>query len=197
MLTEYVLQKGDINIGILDLGATITFIGMPDRAGRRSNIVAGFADKERYWQNDYYLGSIIGRYANRIGKGQFPLDGKTIQLSVNSGGNHLHGGYHGFDHKIWAPHTRISSDQEEGLVLEYMSPDGEEGYPGNLRVRVGYILEKSGRFLIDYHAIADRSTPVSLTNHSYFNLSGFQEAVIDDHFLRVYATTYTEKNGYN
>ena len=196
-LCQYVLSNGKVRVGILNLGATITGIETPDRSGRMKNIVAGFADQEQYWQNEYYLGCVVGRCANRISQGRFRLDGAEIRLSVNNDGNHLHGGFEGLHRKIWKLHSRISSAAETGIVMEYMSPDEEEGYPGNLRIQVAYLLDEIGRFTIRYTAVTDKSTPVNLTNHSYFNLSGFERPTIDDHQLKVFAGSYTEKNELN
>ena len=196
-LCQYVLNNGKVRIGIINLGATITSIETPDRSGRTKNIVAGFADPEQYWQNEYYLGCVVGRCANRISQGRFLLDGTEIRLSVNNDGNHLHGGFEGLHRKMWRLHSRINSDAGVGIVLEYMSPDGEEGYPGDLKIQVVYLLDRIGRFTIRYTAVTDKSTPVNLTNHSYFNLSGFERPTIEDHQLRVFATTYTEKNELN
>lgn len=193
MLKEYTLSNGNIRIGILNLGATITSIKMPDREGRLKNIVAAFPRCEQYRENEYYLGCIVGRYANRISGGRFPLNGAIVQLSVNNQGNHLHGGVEGLHRKIWEVH----SHDAERIVLEYTSPDGEEGYPGNLHVRVEYGLDKTGRLSIVYTAATDRDTPVNLTNHSYFNLSGFDQPVIHDHLLQVFARCYTEKDERN
>ncbi|MBS1601336.1 MAG: galactose mutarotase [Bacteroidetes bacterium] len=194
---EYVLSRGSVRVGILDLGATLSFLEMPDRKGQVKNIVAGFPHRELYWQNDYYFGCIVGRYANRIGEGRLQLDGRVVQLSVNNDGNHLHGGFEGLHRKRWRPQSLIERDDASGIVLEYMSPDGEEGYPGNLRIQVSYVLDGAGRLYMDYIAVSDAATPVSLTNHSYFNLSGFENPVIDDHLLRIFASRYTEKNGAN
>lgn len=194
---EYVLSRGSVRVGILDLGATVSFLEMPDRTGRLKNIVAGFRHPERYWRNEYYFGCVVGRYANRIGAGRLRLDGHTVQLSVNNDGNHLHGGFEGLHRKLWRLQSRIESDDASGVVLEYMSPDGEEGYPGNLRIQVSYLLDGAGRLCVDYTAVSDAATPVNLTNHSYFNLSGFENPVVDDHLLRVFSGRYTEKNGAN
>ena len=196
-LCQYVLSNGKVRVGILNLGATITGIETADRSGRMKNIVAGFADQEQYWQNEYYLGCVVGRCANRISQGRFRLDGTEIRLSVNNDGNHLHGGFEGLHRKVWKLHSRINSAAEAGIVLEYMSPDGEEGYPGNLRIQVTYLLDKTGRFSISYTAVTDKSTPVNLTNHSYFNLSGFERPTIGDQQLQVFASGYTEKNELN
>jgi len=170
---------------------------MPDRVGRVKNIVAGFRHPDQYWQNEYYFGCIVGRYANRIGEGRLRLDGRVVQLSVNNDGNHLHGGFEGLHRKLWRLQSRIERDDASGIVLEYMSPDGEEGYPGNLRIQVSYLLDGAGRLWVDYSAVSDAATPINLTNHSYFNLSGFENPVVDDHLLRIFASRYTEKNGAN
>ncbi len=197
MLMRYVLDNGGIRVVIINLGATIVSIDVPDRAGLAGNIVAGFADEDRYRQNQHYLGCIVGRYANRIGGGRFLLDGNPVQLSVNDGTNHLHGGVEGFHRQVWDLHSRIDNGKEVGIVLEYLSRDGEEGYPGNCRVRVTYILDDAGRLSIAYEAVTDKKTPVNLSNHSYFNLTAFETPVIDDHLLRVNAARFTEKNGCN
>ena len=194
---QYILSQGQVRVGILNLGATITFVEMPDRWGRVKNIVAGFADPDEYVRNEYYFGCIVGRYANRIGGGRFPLDGRIVQLSVNNGGNHLHGGFEGLHRKRWKLHSRIEQGDTTGVVLECTSPAGEDGYPGNCLIQVTYLLDTAARLSIHYSAKTDAATPVNLTNHSYFNLSGFDNPVIDDHLLRVHASRYTEKNGSN
>jgi aldose 1-epimerase len=196
-LYRYAFGNGQIGVTVISLGATITAIQMPDRRGNPGNIVAAYASEDGYRQNPLYLGAVIGRYANRIGGGRFELDGRRVQLSVNDGANHLHGGLNGFHRQVWGLHTRICTDDAVGVVLEYTSHDGEEGYPGNLNVQVTYLLDAGGSFSIEYRAVTDKKTPVNLTNHSYFNLSAFEVPVIDDHFLTVHATRYTEKNGSN
>ncbi|HLZ88343.1 MAG TPA: aldose epimerase family protein [Puia sp.] len=196
-LSQFMLCKGSIRVGIINLGAAITLLEAPDRSGRVKNIVAGFSTPDEYWNNDHYFGCLVGRYANRIGGGLFQLDGRPVQLSVNNDGNHLHGGWEGFHKQLWRLRTRIEKEQESGIVLEYTSPDGQEGYPGNCRVQVTYLLDIAGRLSIDYQATTDAATPVNLTNHSYFNLSGFDNPVVDDHLLQVFAGRYTEKNTRN
>jgi aldose 1-epimerase len=197
MLMEYQLNNAGVSVTILDLGATIASIATPDRKGRMKNIVAGFPSPAQYWQNEYYLGSLVGRYANRIDGGRFGMNGHTVQLSVNNQGNHLHGGFEGLHRKIWNLHSWIDTEDTSGIVLDYLSPDGEEGYPGNLRIQVKYLLDTAGRFTIDYTAVTDKPTPVNLTNHSYFNLSAFDMPTIRDHRLQVFAGAYTEKNDLN
>lgn len=196
-IEQFVLSNGGIRVGILDLGATISFLEIPDRQGRLANVVAGFPGPEQYWQNDYYFGCVVGRYANRIGGGCFLLDGHPVQLSVNNAGNHLHGGFEGFHRRFWTMKSSDDFHGETGIVLEYRSPDEEEGYPGNLRATVSYWLDSQGCFRIDYEAVCDQPTPVNLTNHTYFNLSGFTQPTILDHQLKVFAGTYTEKNAQN
>lgn len=186
------LENEQISVNITSLGATITSILTPDRNGVKKNVVAGFSDLQQYGNNEAYFGCVVGRYANRIGGGRFLSGGETVQLSLNDGINHLHGGFDGFHKKVW---TIISVDDQE-VILEYLSKDGEEGYPGNLRVRVMYVLD-GGQLRIQYTAVTDKSTPVNLTNHSYFNLSGFEDPLITDHLLQINAYYYTGKNGHN
>jgi aldose 1-epimerase len=196
-LYEYKLGNGAIRLSIINSGATITSLQTPDRYGRLKNIVAGFAGFDDYWRNEYYLGCVVGRYANRIGGGRFMLDGHPVQLSINNDGNHLHGGFKGLSHKIWRFHSNINTADEAGIVLEHVSPDGDEGYPGTLRLELTYLLDKKDRLSVIYKARTDKPTPVSLTNHSYFNLSGFEDPVVGDHLLLVHADRYTEKNDRN
>jgi aldose 1-epimerase len=157
---------------------------VPDRSGRRANVVLGFETPEEYAANPRYLGAIVGRYANRIAKAQFTLDGRTYRLAANNGANHLHGGVTGFDKRVWRAAGGAAS-----LELRYSSPDGEEGYPGNLDVRVTYTLTDRSELVVDYFATTDKPTPVSLTQHSYFNLAG--EGDVRDHLLQIDADAIT------
>jgi aldose 1-epimerase len=169
----------------------------PDRNGVVQNIVAGFEEPAAYASNPWYFGCIVGRYANRIATGRFTLDGSPVQLSVNNDGNHLHGGFEGFDKKVWNLVSIIREDDYVGAEFEHHSKDGEEGYPGNLTVKVRYLLNQDNQLSMECIAIADKRTPVSFTNHSYFNLTGFEQPSIGDHLLYVNALQYTEKNGRN
>lgn len=187
--SQITLKNDKITIHITNLGATVTSIETADRNGVMKNVVAGFSDLSKYEQNKDYYGCVVGRYANRIRGGSFSYGGENIQLSVNDGLNHLHGGFEGFHKKVWT--IIAASDQE--VILEYLSKDGEEGYPGNLRVRVTYGLTGE-QLRIQYTAVTDKSTPVNLTNHSYFNLSGFEHPVITDHLLHINARYYTGKD---
>ncbi|MES1159159.1 MAG: aldose epimerase family protein, partial [Bacteroidota bacterium] len=191
------LRNGDTVVRITNLGCIITSIHTPDRHGVRKNIVAGFEEPANYKQNPYYFGCVVGRTINRIGGGKFPLNGGTVQLSQNDGSNHLHGGVEGFDKKVWDIAGVIHSKGEVGVVFSYTSPDGEEGYPGNLEVQVKYVLTPENRLWMEYKAVTDKRTPVNLSNHSYFNLTGFDNPLVTDHWLTVHASTYTEKNEFN
>ena len=182
------LENEQMTVHVTNLGGTITSILTPDRHGVMKNVVAGFTDLQQYEENTAYFGCVVGRYANRIAGGRF----SDVQLSLNDGVNHLHGGFDGFHKKVWD----VVSVYKERVILEYLSKDGEEGYPGNLRVRVEYSLDR-GKLIIQYSAVTDAATPVNLTNHSYFNLSGFEQPLILDHILQINASRYTSKNGYN
>lgn len=144
---------------------------------------------EGYEAQDAYVGAVIGRFANRIGAGRFTLNGKTYDLYINNGPNHLHGGKEGFDKKIWR-----AEEQEDGLHLFYISPDGEENYPGTLEVEVCYYLDEEDALHISYLAKADQDTVVNLTNHAYFNLSGHGAGNLDDQKVRIYADHFTEND---
>ncbi|MGN6342648.1 MAG: aldose epimerase family protein [Ginsengibacter sp.] len=191
---KYTLQNESIKVDITNLGCSIMAIYTKGSGQREKNIVAGFKDIKDYENNPYYFGCVIGRYANRITNGKFTLDSKNIQLSVNDGINHLHGGFEGFNKKVWKLSNTESDEDKIRVEFEYLSRDGEEGYHGNLMVKVKYILNSKNQLCIEYNAGTDKATPVSLTNHSYFNLSGFESPNIYEHLLYVNAENYTEKN---
>ena len=149
----------------------------------------GFDSLGSYLQKPPYFGALIGRYGNRIGNAKFSLDGKTYQLAANNGKNHLHGGIKGFDKVVWDATT--FSDSMPSLVLTYVSKDGEEGYPGNLKVTVQYTLTDDDALKIEYTGETDKATPVNLTNHSYFNLTGDVSNTILNHSLMIDADNYT------
>lgn len=182
-------EKGII-VKITNYGGIVTEIHTPDRDGKPGNIVLGYDNLDQYLAGHPYFGALVGRYGNRISKGQFTLDGETYQLAVNNGNNSLHGGIKGFDKVIWEPRV-ISCEERAALELTYLSPDGEEGYPGNLKVVVTYELLMDQLSVI-YEAETDRSTPLNLTNHSYFNLAGFGNIL--DHILYINASRYTPVN---
>lgn len=189
----YTLTNGHITINLSNYGGIIQSFDVNNETGDTDNIVAGYATLEEYLTDDYYLGALIGRYANRIANGKFSIDGKEYNLPINNGANSLHGGKEGFNKKIWSVLEEIKTPQEIGLILQYSSKDGEEGYPGDLLVEVTYKLDINNRFTIHYMAYTDKATPVSLTNHSYFNLNGFKTDVTN-HELKIYADKYTVKD---
>jgi aldose 1-epimerase len=191
------LGNGNITVGLTNIGCSIMSIHTPDRHGELANIVAGFNDPLAYTRNPFYFGSIIGRYVNRIGGASFKLDGRTIRLSDNDNGNHLHGGLEGFNKKIWRIRNSYYNEHEAGVLFDYTSRDGEEGYPGNLYTQVKYTLNAAGELQLTYHAVTDKPTPVNLSNHSYFNLSGFEVPHIDDHVMTIRAAAFTEKQQQN
>ena len=156
---------------IMTYGAILTELHVPDKDGKEGDVVLGFDNLAQYVKGHPYFGSTVGRVANRIAKGKFTLDGKEYTLAVNNGPNHLHGGLRGFDKVIWKAQIVRSADGPS-VRFSYHSPDGEEGYPGNLDVTVTYTLTNKNGLRIDYAATTDKATPVNLTNHSYFNLAG-------------------------
>ncbi|HEY1164308.1 MAG TPA: galactose mutarotase, partial [Chitinophaga sp.] len=165
------LKNGTVTVHITNLGCTVMSVYTPDRHGVVKNIAAGFEEPAAYEHNPWYFGCVVGRYANRIAAGRFTLDGRPVQLSVNNDGNHLHGGFEGFHKKVWELSALIREDIHTGVEFEYTSKAGEEGYPGNLRVRVKYLLNQDNQLIMECSAVSDKRTPVSFTNHSYFNLS--------------------------
>lgn len=175
---------------ITDYGGIVTELHVPDRNGRLGDVVLGFKDIDGYLAGHPYFGAITGRYANRIAKGKFGLDGKSYQLAINNGPNHLHGGVMGFDKRVWKGES-VTSGAGPGVKFTRLSHDGEEGYPGNLTTTVTYTLTDRNELKIDYTATTDAATPVNLTNHSYFNLAGEGNGTILDHELTLFAEKYT------
>jgi aldose 1-epimerase len=160
-----------ISAAITNYGGIVVSLKTPDKSGKSGDIVLGFDDLKGYLQEEPYFGALIGRYANRIAKARFTLDGKEYKLAANDNGNSLHGGIKGFDKVVW---TGAPSSDAKGasLALTYVSKDGEEGYPGTLTAKVVYTLDEKGDLTIDYSATTDKKTVLNLTNHSYFNLAG-------------------------
>jgi aldose 1-epimerase len=171
-------------------GAAIVSLRVPDRAGNLDDIVLGFDSLEGYLGHTHYFGAIVGRYANRIARGRFELDGSRYRLSVNDEPHHLHGGTRGFDRVVWECEP-FRHDRGEGLALRHTSPDGDQGYPGTLNVDLRYLLNDSNELQVDYLATTDKPTPVNLTQHSYFNLLGAGKGDILGHQLRIDADAYT------
>lgn len=184
-------NKNGVEVKIINYGATVTHVRVPDRLGNLCDVVLGFDSVRNYLSSpNPYFGCVVGRYANRIANAQFVLNGDTIRLAKNNGENSIHGGIEGFDHKIWD----VKSFTDSSLTLSYLSKHGEEGFPGNLKTRVTYTLSSDDELIIDYWATTDKPTPVNLTNHSYFNLSGGRDSTILNHELYLNADQYTEVN---
>ena len=163
-------SRSGIRVRIITLGARIQSLYTPDRAGKPGDIVLGFDSPQQYFDDGNYFGATVGRFANRIGKGRFALDGHTYQLAINDHGNSLHGGTPGFDKRIWKIDS-LHGGSNASVLMSYVSPDGEEGYPGAMRVTATYTLTDSGELRIDYRATTDKPTIVNMSGHSYFNLA--------------------------
>lgn len=192
---RYTLTGGLVTVRLMNRGATITEVLAPDRAKNVADVVLGFDDIAGYESEaNQYFGCTVGRVCNRIAKGQFTLDGKTYPLAVNNDPNHLHGGgKRSLDKVVWQG-EKLVTPRGTAVRFTYVSPDGEEGYPGNLKVSATYILGDDGALWIEWEATTDKPTPVNLTNHSYFNLAGAGSGTILDHEVTMYADQYTPVN---
>jgi aldose 1-epimerase len=176
-------------VKISNYGGTVTSFIAADKNDKKSEIIVGFDSLNQYLQKPPYFGALIGRYGNRIANAKFSLDGQTYQLAANDGKNTLHGGLKGFDKVVWD--ASVANDSVPSLTLKYLSKDGEEGFPGNLNVTVHYTLTDQNELKIEYDAESDKATPVNLTNHTYFNLSGDVNNTILDESLMIDADRYT------
>ncbi|KAK6182251.1 hypothetical protein SNE40_009977 [Patella caerulea] len=186
VVARYTLtNKNGITVKILDYGGIITDIHVPDKNGKVDDICLGFNDIEGYETRSPYFGALIGRYANRIAGAKFVLDGVAYSLTANNGPNSLHGGKIGFDKVVW--NARIEDNQ---LILNHVSPDGDENYPGALTVKVIYELTDDDVLKLDYTATTTKATPINLTNHTYFNLAGHTSNDISDHVAMIPAESY-------
>lgn len=184
-------NKGGMQVSVLNYGGTITEIVVPDRNGNFENVVLAFSSLEGYLgENNPYFGALIGRYANRIAGASFRLGDQQYSLPPNNNGNTLHGGNKGFDKVVWD----VNIESDSSMRMTYDSPDGEEGFPGNLHVEVLLTLGSANSLSLDYTATTDKATPVNLTSHAYFNLSAGKSATILDHELQLYAERVTEVN---
>jgi aldose 1-epimerase len=191
-VAEFTLEGGPgIVAKLIEYGATLTSLEAPDREGRIGPVVLGFDALEPYLDCGAYLGSTVGRFANRISGGRFALKGQTYHLTRNEGRHHLHGGGRGFDQALWRGEA-IEAGDEVGVRFRHRSPDGEEGYPGELEVSVSYRLDRSGDLRIDYRATTDRATVVNLAHHSYFNLNSGGATSILSHEVQIEADRYLE-----
>ena len=181
-------NKNGLKARIITYGAMLTEMHVPDKNGVLGDVVLGHDNLESYLDGHPYFGVTTGRVANRIAKGRFTLDGKEYTLAINNDPNHLHGGTEGLDKKVWS--ARVSrSKAGPAVAFSYTSPDGEEGYPGSLKMKVTYTLTNDDELRIDYLATTDKATPVNLTNHAYWNLAG--KGTILDHVLHINADHYT------
>lgn len=182
------INAAGMEVKISNFGGVITAIRVPDRQGAFADVVLGFDELAPYFQDSPYFGALIGRVGNRIAKGHFELDGQSFNLAINNGENHLHGGLQGFDKVVWSPTTFVD-EQNVGLKLFYFSPNGDQGYPGNMQIMVTYTLTEDNSLVVDYHATTDQMTPINMTQHSYFNLAG--EGDVLTHQLTINADYFT------
>lgn len=180
-------NKNGIKVTITNYGGRIVHLFVPDNKGQLTDVVLGYNSLDGFLNsNEAYFGALIGRYGNRIAKAQFMLNDTTYQLTANNGPNSLHGGPGGYHNVVW----EIKETRENAITLSYLSPDGEEGFPGNLQVEMTYTLTDQNELVMDYKATTDRATPINLTNHAFFNLNGDGSGNINEHTLQVEATHY-------
>ena len=184
----YLLKNDKIKVYITNYGGRIVSLLAPDRSGQIGDVVLGFKSIDDYLSaNGPYHGALIGRVGNRIAKGKFKLGSETYSLPINNNENHLHGGPEGFNNQVW----EVKAADDSSITMNYFSSDGEMGYPGNLDVEVMYSLNDENELLITYKATTDKSTPVNLTNHAFFNLAGEANGTINDHLLKLNADHFT------
>ena len=192
-IKRYTLKnRNGVIAKVMEYGAILTELWVPDKDGRSGNVVAGFDNLEQYLQGHPYFGATTGRYANRIAKGRFTLEGKEYTLATNNGPNALHGGLKGFDKQVWKSESVTGKSGQQSVRFSYVSRDGEEGYPGNLSATVVYTLTDEDQLGIDYSAKTDKATVVNLTNHSYFNLAGGGDIL--GHVVQINSDRYTPVN---
>ncbi|MFA5293044.1 MAG: aldose epimerase family protein [Phycisphaerae bacterium] len=183
-------NRAGIEAGLISFGATLVSLKVPDKNGKFADIVLGYDDLDGYMNDKCFFGCTVGRFANRIANAKFTLDGKEYKLITNNGKNHLHGGIKGFNRAPW--HAEPFEDSDGcGVIFKYLSPDGEQGYPGNLDVTVTYTLTDDNELKISYQAVTDKKTIVNLTNHSYFNLAGHDKGDILSHRIQINADKTT------
>jgi len=191
-VTLYTLtNKNGSSISVIDYGAILTSIIVPDKDGKLADVALGFDSMEKYGAGHGSMGDTVGRYGNRIGKGRFTLDGVTYQLALNDHGvNHLHGGDKGFAWRMWTAQPK-EEKHRDSVAFHYLSPDGEENYPGNLDVTVTYTWDEDDNLIIRHEATTDKPTLCNLTNHTYFNLAGHDHGTIRDHVVYIDADVIT------
>lgn len=192
-IMQYTLTNAaGMTVKIINYGGTITNIMVPDSSGNFGDVVLGFDSLDGYLKKENpYFGCITGRYANRIGRGKFSIDGKPYQLPINNNGNTLHGGVSGFNRKFWAGEILPG---DSSIKFSYLSKDGEEGFPGNCNVEVLYTLSQNNELKIEYKATTDKPTAVNITNHSYFNLSAGRDSTVLGHDILINADKYVAVN---
>jgi aldose 1-epimerase len=178
---------------VLTYGAVLRSLHIPDRVGRLHDLVLGYEELQGYLEDRFFMGAVVGRYANRIRAGRFTLGGEEYELPLNDGANHLHGGPRGFHRAVWTAAAVPAAESPAGpaVVLRHISLAGDQGYPGTLAVWVTYTLTDDNDLIVDYRATTDRATPLNLTQHSYFNLAGAGAGDVLDHELMVCADHYT------
>lgn len=187
-------NSGGMTASVITYGCILTSLRMPDKQGKSGEITLGFDNLQGYLAGHPYFGALVGRFANRIAGGRFELDGKRYTLACNEkDANHLHGGTVGFDKRVWKA-EELRENNRIGVRFSYTSPDGEEGYPGNLAVTVTYTLNEENKLTFDYQAESDRPTPINLTNHAYWNFAGAGSGMIYDHVLSLHCTRYLPVN---
>ncbi len=192
-VTLYTLKNANgVTAQFTNYGARLVALWVPDKDGNFQDVVWGYESIKDYLKaTDFFAGPIVGRYGNRIGKGQFSIDGKQYQLTLNNNGNQLHGGAGGFYTKVWTANQFKNDKGEDALEMTYLSPAGEEGYPGNLTIKVTYTLTDSNALAINYEATCDSATIINPTSHVYFNLHGTSAESTNSHILTIYADKYT------
>jgi aldose 1-epimerase len=193
ILAHTIESSSGLEVTIINYGCIITKLMAPDRHGKQENIVLGFDTLEEYDLHSPYFGAVIGRHAGRIAGGRFTLDGRDYELAKNDGENHLHGGRKGFDKAVWDVAVKEEKD-EISVVYSRLSKDGEEGYPGNVEIKVTYTLTEKNEFLLTYEGISDADTILNMTNHTYFNLSGDLKTTIGQHELTLKSSRFLALN---
>ncbi|HTR82425.1 MAG TPA: aldose epimerase family protein [Bacteroidota bacterium] len=189
-------NRNGMRVTILNYGATLARLEFPDRQGNIADVLLGHDDLSKFIGGRFYFGGTIGRFANRIAGGKFTLDGKHYQLSVNNKGNMLHGGASGFDKKFWEGKI-LNGSEQPSVEFSYVSADGEEGFPGAVRITIVYTVTDGNELKIRYEAVSDQPTIINMTNHAYFNLAGAWEKQIVDHVLRINASHFTPTDGHS
>ena len=190
-VTQYTMtNKSGASVSLIDFGGIVTNIIVPDKNGKLADVALGFDNLEAYLKDHGCMGDTVGRYGNRIAAGRFTLEGVEYQLALNNGKNHLHGGYVGFSQKMWEV-TPVEGEYQDALKIHYVSPDGEENYPGTLDVTVTYSWSEDNHLGIRYEATTDKTTHCNMTNHTYFNLAGHDHGTICDQVLHIDADAVT------